>query len=256
MSTQTELMPAVREPQAVAVRQESSTVQMMQQILAGPDVKDKVDAFAKLCDLRVQEEKRDAEKEFNRAFVELQQEIPTIKAMKPVPDKYGNVKFMVADFNDIDDQARPICLKHGFTYSFSEGPFLQGKVTKVCTLFHVAGHSRSNSYSVRIGSGPPGCSEMQADGSAHSYSKRGALCDCLNIRIDRALSNDVKDEGGFVSAEQADELERRVGETLSNREAFLKFAGADVTVKFPYRTIPAHRYDACDQMLRKKAQQK
>ena len=53
----------------------------------------------------------------------------------------------------------------------------------------------------------------------------------------------------FVTAAQADELERRAQETNSNIPAFLKFAGA---AKFS--EIRASKYDELDALLRKKEQ--
>ena len=111
---------------------------------------------------------------------------------------------------------------------------------------HRGGHERSNPYSVRIGSGPPGCSESQADGSAHSYAKRGALCDALNIVV-HGIDNDARMEGGKVTAEQAEELERRAQLTNSNIAAFLKLAGAT-----KFAEIPATKYDLLDDMLKRK----
>ena len=50
-----------------------------------------------------------------------------------------------------------------------------------------------------------------------------------------------------MTEEQAFELERRVAETNSNRDAFLKFAGAK-----SYREIAATKYEILDGFLRKK----
>lgn len=226
----------------------------LQHIIASGVTPDNAAAVEKLLDVYLKVEDRNAEKAFNADFLLLQQELPKVKAVKPVPGRDGTVRFTFAPFDEIDDQARPLCLKHGFTYTFSEGDEKAGKVTKICILSHKNGHSRRNSYSVRIGHGPPGCTESQADGSAHSYAKRGALCDALNIRIDKAIETDPRQEGGCVSAEQAKELDRRVKETNSNVEAFLRFAGADMKAQNRFATIPASRYQECDAQLRKKEQ--
>lgn len=202
-----------------------------------------MDGAMKLCE-RMQE--RESAKQFAEAFVELMREMPTVKATKIIPSRDGTARSSFAPFEEIDNQSRPLCLRHGFTYSFSEGPFNQGRITKICTLTHVGGHSRQNPYTVRIGQGPPGCSESQADGSAHSYAKRGALCDALNIVV-HGIDNDARNEGAPITAAQATELESRVTATGSNREAFLKLAGAP-----DFQSISAAKLSILESMLERK----
>jgi len=248
-STETKL--AKFEGGGEVARREPTTGEMMQVMLNAGITAENTAAFKELVLLEEHREDRKAKKEFATAFIALQREIPTIKATKIIPDRNGNMRSSFAPFEEIDAQAGPICLKHGFVYSFSEGPSQPGKITKICTLLHESGHERSNPYSVRIGQGPPGCSESQADGSAHSYAKRGALCDALNIVVS-GIDNDAKLEGAPVTPEIADELERRVALTNSNREAFLKFAGNAKS----FSDIPASAYDRCNEMLRRKEQGK
>ncbi len=61
------------------------------------------------------------------------------------------------------------------------------------------------------------------------------------------MDNDARLEGGSVTSEQAFELERRVAETNSNKEAFLKFAGART-----FAEIPAVKYSILDDQLSRK----
>lgn len=228
------------------VRPVPTALEMIQAALAQGITSESVATVRELISLRREMDADEARRAFVADFIALQADIPTIKATKVIPDKHGGVRSSFAPFEEIDAQAGPICARHGFVYSFSEGAFQQGKITKICTLMHKGGHERSNPYSVRIGSGPPGCSESQADGSAHSYAKRGALCDALNVVVS-GIDNDARMEGGVVTKEQADELERRVKETNSNREAFLKLGGAK-----DFASISSVKYDILDQLLRKK----
>jgi len=240
---QTEL--ATREDLAVA-RREPSAIDMIQSVIDKGVTSENVAALRELVALKRDMDKDKAVKEFASDFIALQAELPKVQATKIIPDKQGRMRSSFAPFEEIDGQLRPLCLKFGFTYSFSEGAFQQGKITKICVVQHRGGHERSNPYSVRIGSGPPGCSESQADGSAHSYAKRGALCDAFNIVV-HGIDNDARLEGGNITKEQAEELAHRVQMTNSNREAFLKFAGAS-----SYAEISAVKYDMLDQFLAKK----
>jgi hypothetical protein len=228
-------------------RPQPTPAEMMQSMIDRGVTQENAAAFKELVLLSEHMEDRNAKKEFARAFAALQRDIPRIKATKIIPDRNGGMRSSFAPFEEIDAQARPICLQHGFTYSFSEGAFQQGKITKICTLQHEGGHERSNPYSVRIGQGPPGCSESQADGSAHSYAKRGALCDCLNIVI-VGIDNDARMEGAPVTREQSEELERRCKMANANVETFLRFAGNSPS----FAKIPAVMYPLLDEFLKRK----
>lgn len=165
----------------------------------------------------------DAERRFAAAFVALQDETPNIKAVSVIPNNDGGVRSRFAPYEEIMEQVAPLLQKHGFTVTFSTD-FKEGRIIKICTLQHIGGHSRSNQFAVRVGSGPPKASEAQADGAASTYAKRFALCDALNIVVDR--DTDARVEGAPITKEQAAELEHRVAMTNSDRNAFLKFAGA------------------------------
>lgn len=239
-------LEVVTTEQDLPVARTPNANELMQSMIQTGVTEQNVAAFKELVILSEHMEDRKAKKDFARAFAELQKDIPRIKATKIIPDKSGRVRSTFAPFEEIDRQARPICLKHGFVYSFSEGPAQPGRITKICTLLHAeTGVEKPNPYSVRIGAGPPGCTESQADGAAHMYAKRGALCDCLNIVV--VGMDDPRMEGGTITPEQADELERRVALINADRAAFLTFAGAE-----KFTDIHSLKYDMLDQFLTKK----
>jgi len=221
-----------------------TTAQMLQTVLSGAITADKVDTAKSLMEMIEREEARSAEKAFAQAFNALQSETPNIQAIRPVPGNDGSIRYRFAPYEDIMRQVQPLLQRHGFTVTFSTR-FEEGRIVKSCTLQHVSGHKRTNEFAVRIGKGPPGSTESQGDGAASTYAKRFALCDALNIVIDHDV--DARAEGGTVTEEQAEELARRVAETNSNREAFLKFAGAK-----SFKEIAATKYAILDGFLRKK----
>ncbi len=197
-----------------------------------------VAVLEKMMDLYERTQAKDAEKEFARAFNALQSEMPKITAVKPVPDRNGNIKYHFAPYEEIMNCIQPFLLKHGFTVSFSMS-FHEGRVTQECTLQHIGGHARKNQFSVRIGSGPPGASEAQADGAAGTYAKRHALCNALNIIVDHDTDGfDAKKDGAPITQDKVMYLKELVRETGSDEAKFLKFAGA---AKF--EEIPSAVYD-------------
>lgn len=239
MNKELELQTTVKQPLDV-VRPQPTVADMLSAVIERGVTAENVAAVGELVKLYERMEDKKAEKEFAAAFVALQSELPTIMGGRPIPDKNGNVKFRYANFEDIDAVVRPICLRNGFTYAFRETGMESGRVTVAMTLQHSGGHSREIPYSVRIGSGPPGANESQADGSGHSYAQRGALESGLALRIVGARE-DAKMEGGPISEEKAFELERRVKEMNLPRDAFLKFAGVagvDSFAKIPTESLP------------------
>jgi hypothetical protein len=189
-------------------------------------------------------EAKSAEKAFNVAFTDLQKKLPEINATKAVPNDDGTVRYMFAPLEEIDAKLRPIALKHGFTYSFGEGASDDMRVVKLCTVAHVAGHSRTNSFACRR-SGPPKTSVTQADGSTHSYAKRGALCDAFGIIV-KGQDDDARLLGDKISKAEAQDLESRVTLYGVNKDTFLQYAGA-----VDFESITRNRYDDLDKQLKK-----
>lgn len=225
----------IQDPVAIAI------AEMMQKGMTTESVA----ALEKLSDLYLKLQANDAEKQFAAAFNALQADMPGIQANKPVPNNDGSIRYMFAPYEDIMRQVRPLLLKHGFTVSFSSD-VTEGRVTQHCTLQHVAGHKRVNSFAARIGKGPPGSSETQGDGAASTYAKRFSLCDALNIVIEK--DSDGRNEGKVISPDKALYLREQVKETKSDERMFLALAGAKT-----YEEIHEDKYDVLVEALAKKA---
>ncbi len=209
---------------------------------------DNVAALEKLSDLYLKLQQNDAEKQFAAAFNALQAEMPAVRAMSIVnnsAEKGGGVRYKFAPYEAIMEQVRPMILKHGFTITFSSDS-QEGRVIQHCTLQHIAGHKRTNSFAARIGRGPPGASETQGDGAASTYAKRFALCDALNIVIEK--DGDARTEGAVIAPDKAQYLREQVAETRSDEKMFLALAGAKT-----YEEIREDKYDVLVQALAKKA---
>lgn len=223
---------------------EPSVALMLQKVIEGGVTTENVSALEKLCDLYERMQAKSAEQQFNAAFSKLQSELPQIEATKPVPNRDGTVRYKFAPFEEIMAKIQPFLTQHGFSVSFNSR-FSEGRMTVVCILRHVSGHSQMNEFAVRIGQGPPGSTETQADGAAKTYAKRGALCDCLNIAIDH--DDDARMVGKPIGKALAEELQARVKACGADEEAFLKFAGAA-----NFESISDDRFDSLDAMLKRK----
>lgn len=242
---------AIQKPQEIA----PTPIQMMQSIIAGGVTKDNVLAFEKLAELQWKFEARDAEKTFASAFAELQSKVKAVKATHAVKTKQGELKFKVAKFEEVMEQLTPLLSEGQFTLSF-EQKYEEGmplRVSVVCTLQHVpSGHKIERSFTVRVGQGPPGASEFQADGAASSYAKMRVLCSCLNIVIEQAIGDDASALGDIatkITKTQAEELEHRLAMVNGKPSDFLNLAGAK-----SFAEIPAATYPIMDRFLQKREQ--
>ena len=219
----TELPPAVVQTYPPVA---PSVGTMLQSAIASGVTAENVAVLEKLMDLYERTQAKEAEKEFARAFVALQADMPAIIASRAVPNNDGSVRYMFAPYEQIMEQVRPLLLKHGFTVSFSMS-FSEGRVTQACTLQHTGGHARTNQFTARIGRGPPGSTETQGDGAASTYAKRFALCDCLNIVVERDNDGrpDARAEGGPISADQVQYLREQLHEAGGTEAGLAGLAG-------------------------------
>ncbi|MES2366988.1 MAG: ERF family protein [Pseudomonadota bacterium] len=224
--------------------------QLMEKALSGGITEQSVAVVEKLTALFERMDEKRAEMKFNQAFVRLQKEMPNIKKERVVPTKSGGVKFTYAPFEDIMAQVEPVAQRNGFAIMFSQ-KYDEQRIIQVVTLIHDSGHSRSAEFAVRVGGGfTDGLTNAQIDQGASTSAKRGALCSILNIVTENDFE-DAKNEGGFITKDQAQELERRVRESASDEVAFLKCADAD-----KFDKIREGKYVMLDSLLRRKERTK
>ncbi len=240
--------------QLVEAKAEPSVAMMLQKVIDGGITKENVSALESLVGLYDRMQAKNAEKDFAVAFNRLMAEMPPIQATKPVPNNDGTVRYRFAPLEEIEAIVRPVALRNGFSYSFSEGPSEPGRVTKVCTVQHSSGHKRVHPFTVRT-SAPPKANDSQADGSTHSYAKRGAFSDAFSIIVDH--DDDARVIGKPITEEQAFELRERVLATGSDEHAFMKYAGINVSEGYPvapvnYQQISEERWPMLDALLTRK----
>ncbi len=234
----------VKPGKEIPINAEPSVALMLQKVIEGGITKENVTALESLVGLYDRMQAKNAEKDFAVAFNRLMAEMPPIQATKPVPNNDGTVRYRFAPLEEIEAIVRPVALRNGFSYSFSEGPSEPGRITKVCTVQHSSGHKRVHPFTVRT-SAPPKANDSQADGSTHSYAKRGAFSDAFSIIVDH--DDDARMIGQAIGKALADDLEARVILTGADKEAFLKYAGAN-----SFAEISDERWPVLDELLKRK----
>lgn len=230
--------------------QEPSVSMMLSAFIEKGITPDSVAAFSQLCALKERMDDKQAERDFAAAFAKMQGEMPKIEATKGVPNNDGTVRYKFAPFEEIMRLAQPVLIANGFAVTF-DSKIEETRIVSICTLLHVSGHSRSNSFACRVGKGPPGSSESQSDGSASTYAKRFALCNALNIVIEHEqVGDDARGLGSPMDAERVVELKKRVAGIKADEAKFLTFAGGKDCKTF--EAIPSERYEEIDAMLTRK----
>lgn len=224
---------------------------MLQTIIQGNITADTAATMEKLTELYLKVEGENARKAFAVAKSQMQAELPRVIATRIIPDNNGNTRSVFAAYEDIMEAIQPTLVKHGFSVSFTFKYDNSGKSERLCAfckISHVDGHSETNEFAVRV-SAPPKASDAQGDGATHTYAKRFALCDALNITITK--DNDARLEGDYITPGEARELEDRVIRCKSDVGKFLKFAMAE-----SFATIRAERLKFLHDLLDQKERQK
>lgn len=231
--------------------QERSIVSLMESVIAGGITTDSVSVLERMMALHERNQAKMAEQAFARAFSDLQADMPSIDATKPVPNKDGTLRYKFAPYEEIMAKVKPLLKKHGFSISFNtkwDGP----RLIVSCKLLHGDGHSQTNDFAARVGQGPPGANEAQADGAVNTLAKRRALCDALNIVVEHDTDgDDARIEGRPISYEQAQEIHRLVIDTDSDLTKLLQFAGAKKVSE-----ITSSRFADVRSMLERKKRKK
>ncbi len=245
---QMQLVEAKAEPSVALMLQ--NMLESVQKSKATPET---VEVLKGMMDLYERDQARNAEREFNQAFAKLQSELSSVSATRQVPNKDGSVRYRFAPYEDIMETVKPVLIANGFAISFTTRFQDGGRMVSICTLRHIGGFSQSNEFAVRIGGGPPGATETQADGAAKTYAKRGALCDALNIVVEH--DDDARMIGQPIGKALAEDLWRRVNECGADIEAFLKYAGvgsfADKGAG-AFAEISDERWPVLDELLKRK----
>lgn len=245
MSNPEETQLAHLDQTQVSLSQSNPIAPMLQAIIQGGVTAASVDALERMTALYERMESRNAEKEFNAAFVALQQDLPVIVASSIIPNRGKYERF-----EDVMRVVSPLLSKHGFSVSFAMD-FRDNRILQTCHLRHIAGHSQSNTFAVRAGGKSD--SETQADCKAATTAKRNALLNCLNIVIRQDVfqnddADDASIEGRFISADKVQYLREQVRETASDETKFLAMAGAS-----KFEEITTGSYDVLVRALAAKA---
>jgi len=213
---------AMKQDSQLATTQPPSIALMLQGVVEKGITAENAEALTTLCGLYERIEARNAERDFNAAFVSLQKQLPVIVATSVIPNRGKYEKY-----EDVWRVVGPLLQDNGFAVSFSQSAD-EKRITVTCHLRHIIGHSSQTSFSVRLGGRAD--SETQADCKASTTAKRNALLQALNIVIRQDIFQsdeaDATMEGDTITASQAADLRALCEEVGADKPKFLAFAGA------------------------------
>lgn len=117
---------------------------------------------------------------YNSALAEFQSVVPVIKKTKRVMNKDGKtVRYIYAPTDSIISQIQKPLAKAGLTYRW-ETKQVDNKITAICFVTHVLGHTESSDFTVEIDK-EAFMNAPQKAASALTFAKRYSLTNALGI---------------------------------------------------------------------------
>lgn len=200
-------------PAAVIPEGPGALLANLMQLARDPNIRPEV--VAAFIGMQERLEDRQAEREFNTAFVRLQPRLPRIKKdgsllypkNKNDPDGPKREISKYAKWETIDEAIRPLLTEEGFALSFTTAPRQQdgGGLIVTAILRHAGGHKQETPIPVPLDSSG-GKNSLQGYGSSLSYGKRYAATAALNLITEGEDDSGVRGGMRFVTDAQAEEL--------------------------------------------------
>lgn len=196
------------------------------------------DQLDKLLTLQERWERNQAERAFNEAMHACQEEMPRIIR----DSKNIQTGSMYASLETVQDAARPIYARHGFSLSYGEADCpTAGYKRTVCDVRHIGGHCVRYHLDLPVdGIGPKGnpiggMNAVQGCISTTSYGQRRLLCMIFNITI--AFEDNDAQHTATVTEEQIAQLKEWFTSSGEGEGPTLRFCKVKSVVDIPAATF-------------------
>lgn len=202
---------------ALADQFDDMSLTFAQRVALDPSVD--IERLKAIIEMEREVKDREAEKEFEAAFIVMQAELP---AAKKNGSGQNDTKF--AKLEDIQEAVRPILKEHGFGYRFKVED-RENSIDVTCILSYRNGHKDTDTIRLPYDTGGQKNS-TQARGSTVSYGKRYTLCNVLGIQLGGEDNDGGKPLSGDTLTDDQMATIRQKLETLNRTEdTFLQWAG-------------------------------
>lgn len=214
----------------------SAIIQVIERAAMNPEVD--IDKMERLLQMQERIYSRNAEMEFNAAMSAMQDEMPSIAERGRSHN--GNY----ATFEDINDVAKPIMKRHGFSVTFRVKN-IQGGIEVTGVLMHKAGHREETTMTLPLDTSGSK-NNVQAVGSSVSYGKRYVMSALLNI-----TTRGADDDGNAaaptktVTAFQSGQIAQTVGRCPTKTQEWFASTFGDAS------QVPKAKFDSLMAQLNK-----
>lgn len=227
----------------------TTAVDQLERLLARGNSPDEI---GKILDVFERMQKMEAEKAFNVAFAQFQQDCPPINKGTPVSYVTGSgnrMEYNYASLQQVDEIALPHLNRNGLSRRFGDMTVKEGMLTVSCILSHVQGHciSAIGTYPVES---TTKVSAQQKFGMAETYAKRRAFANVAGLRLsdpDTDGNEPNTEPGELITDSQKKALMTLIADTQSDEAKFCKYMGVDDVAY-----IQAIHYAKAENALRKK----
>lgn len=201
-----------------------------------------VEILERLAAMKERFEDRSARTEFFAAVAAFQSECPNIEktsSVKPSSESGMRFGYNYADLTEITDTIRPILERHGLSYSHDTEALPSGMFKVMCTIQHVAGHSRTSTFTCPTSS-RAGMSDAQKYAAAEKFGMRHSLILALGLTT-ADPDTDGADHEPITEAQAhtMDEWFTKFARPDDERARFLKYMGVASLAE-----IPASKFEA------------
>jgi len=132
--------------------------------------------------------------QYNKAMAAFQANCAIIKKNKMVPTNDGRVGYRFAPMDAIISQVKALLQQHGFSYTIDVEETDSGRLTSLCIVNHVDGHSKVSRYPVVLSDGTRMMTPTQVTAAALTFAKRYAFCNAFGI-----MTGDEDNDGRTVN---------------------------------------------------------
>lgn len=213
-------MSKASERRELATPESTSLLQVIERAARDPSVD--IERMERLLVMHERLVAGQAKAAYAGALARLQPKLPIIQERGEILNKTGGVQSRYALWEDIVGVITPLLASEGFALSFRISN-LEQRIQVTGVLTHAAGHSEQTPLDLPADvSGNKNA--VQAIASSVSYGKRYTAGALLNLRMG-AIDDDGQTAtmGPKLSAEQVEQVERRLKEANVDRAGFLDF---------------------------------
>lgn len=220
-------------------------IQMIERVVLDPQASvDKLERMLQLRNEEVENSRRRAREDaafaaqraYFAAMSKCQAELPVVTKNR----KNDHTKSTYADLAAIEEQAMPIIHRNGFAVSFQpDGYNEKGELQIKWEISHSEGHHRSDIAGIPLDNagsqGKVNKTGTQAFGSTATYGRRYLLCMLFNISTGDDRDGNRLDDGGSISQEQIEELQRIIEEVGAWTPKFCEIYDIEALPDLPAR---------------------